>query len=76
MFGLNPMELIICLGIFVLLFGSRKLPELGTGLGEAISNFKRSYRDGLAIDVTPADKIKAEAAKTETTPSQQNKPEN
>ena len=51
---LSPMELGIVAVIVVLLFGTRKLPELGSGLGKAISNFKRSYREASEIDVTPA----------------------
>jgi sec-independent protein translocase protein TatA len=36
-------ELIIILVIVVIIFGASKLPQLGRGLGEGISNF----RDGL-----------------------------
>jgi sec-independent protein translocase protein TatA len=53
MFGLGPMEMFICAVVVVLLFGTRRLPELGSGLGKAISNFKRSYKDANEIDVTP-----------------------
>jgi sec-independent protein translocase protein TatA len=53
MMGLGPMELIVCLIIVVILFGVKRLPELGSGLGQGISNFKKAYRDGNAIDVTP-----------------------
>lgn len=53
MFGLGATELIIILVIVVLLFGVGKLPEVGTGLGEGIKNFKKSYRDGKSIDVSP-----------------------
>ena len=53
MFGLSPVEAIVCLVVVVLLFGTRRLPELGSGLGQAISNFRKSYREGQAIDVTP-----------------------
>ncbi len=53
MFGLSPVEVIICGLVIVLLFGTRKLPELGSGLGKAISNFKKTYREGMTIDVTP-----------------------
>ncbi|MFH0924813.1 MAG: twin-arginine translocase TatA/TatE family subunit [bacterium] len=35
-------ELIVILAIVILLFG-RRLPDIGSGLGKAISNFKRSY---------------------------------
>lgn len=41
--------------VVVILFGTKKLPELGAGLGKAISNFKKSYRDGSEIDVTPSE---------------------
>ena len=40
---LGPMELVIILAIVVVIFGASKLPQLGKGLGEGISNF----RDGL-----------------------------
>lgn len=38
---------LVVLVVIVLLFGVRRLPELGTGLGEAIGNFRKAYRDGL-----------------------------
>ena len=50
---LSPVELGVVGIIVVLLFGTKKLPELGSGLGKAISNFKRSYKESLEIDVTP-----------------------
>lgn len=49
----GPVQLGILGLIVVLLFGTKKLPELGSGLGKAISNFKNSYREGSEIDVTP-----------------------
>ncbi|MCB0335246.1 MAG: twin-arginine translocase TatA/TatE family subunit [Bdellovibrionales bacterium] len=53
MFGFSPWELGIVVAVVVLLFGTKKLPELGSGLGKAISNFKQSYKEGNALDVTP-----------------------
>jgi sec-independent protein translocase protein TatA len=44
--------------VFILLFGVKRLPELGSGLGQGISNFKKAYRDGMAIDVTPKEEQK------------------
>jgi sec-independent protein translocase protein TatA len=41
--------------LIVILFGTKRLPELGTGLGKAINNFKSSFREGNELDVTPAD---------------------
>jgi len=37
-------ELIIILGIAVLLFGGRKIPEVAKGLGEGIKNFKTALK--------------------------------
>lgn len=58
MLGLSPLEIAVIGVIIVLLFGTRRLPELGSGLGQAISNFRRSYREGAAIDVTPKEEEK------------------
>ena len=52
MFGLGAWELLIILGIVVLLFGARRLPEIGSGVGKAIKNFKSGVSD-KEIDVTP-----------------------
>ncbi len=53
MFGLGPTELILILIIVVVLFGAKKLPEIGKGIGEAIKNFKKSTSEPPEIDVTP-----------------------
>lgn len=37
-------ELLIILVIIVVLFGASRLPQLGRGLGEGISNFKRGLK--------------------------------
>lgn len=39
----QPLHLLIILGIVLLVFGPKKLPELGKGLGEAIRGFKREF---------------------------------
>jgi sec-independent protein translocase protein TatA len=47
MFGsLGPTELILILLIVIIIFGARKLPELGKSVGEGIKNFKKSMRAG------------------------------
>ncbi len=53
MFGMGPMELGIILVIVVVLFGARRLPEIGSGFGKAIKNFKSGLSGDDEIDVTP-----------------------
>jgi sec-independent protein translocase protein TatA len=59
MFGLGPTELLIILAILVLLFGAKKLPEIGSGIGSAIKNFKAGIsEERKEIDVTPDEEEK------------------
>jgi sec-independent protein translocase protein TatA len=64
MFGLGTQELIVILIIIVVLFGATKLPQIGSGIGQAIKNFKKSVKEGDEIDVTP-DKDSSKQAKKE-----------
>jgi sec-independent protein translocase protein TatA len=41
---LQPMHLLVILGIAMLVFGPKKLPELGKGLGQSIRGFKEALR--------------------------------
>jgi len=41
----QPMHLIVILFIALLVFGPKKLPELGKGLGDGIRSFKDSMRN-------------------------------
>lgn len=58
---LQPMHLLVLLGIALLVFGPKKLPELGKGLGDGIRGFKSSLRgtdgdrDVTATPNAPAD---------------------
>jgi sec-independent protein translocase protein TatA len=46
MFGYNFTTLIIILVIALLLFGPRRLPELGDAIGKAIRSFKKAHEEG------------------------------
>ena len=41
---IGPMELVVILAVFVLLFGGKKIPEVAKGLGEGIKNFKNALK--------------------------------
>jgi TatA/E family protein of Tat protein translocase len=43
-------EWIIILVVFILLFGAKKLPELGSSVGKSIKNFKRGLGEGDAAE--------------------------
>ena len=71
MFGMGATELAIILVIVVILFGARRLPEIGAGVGKAIKNFKSGLNSD-EIDVTPEKERVADQA---TNGSSARKPE-
>ncbi len=52
----SPMHWLVVLAIALFIFGPRKLPELGSGLGHAIRGFKEALngKDGETTAETPA----------------------
>ncbi len=46
----QPMHLVLVLGIALLVFGPKKLPELGRGLGASIRGFKQALTDDGSDD--------------------------
>ncbi len=45
MFGIGTQELIIIFAIVFLIFGAKRLPEMGKGIGQAIRGFKTSMTE-------------------------------
>ncbi len=45
MFGIGTTELLVILFIILLVFGSKKLPELAQGLGRGIREFKKATNE-------------------------------
>ncbi len=66
----QPLHLVIILGIALIIFGPGKLPELGSGLGKSIREFKKA----LSVEVDrPAIGDKASEIKTDAQAQAENK---
>lgn len=62
--NLGGPEIIIILVIVVLLFGAKKLPELGSSVGKSITNFKAGMKDAQEDDEDTAAPEKASSDAT------------
>jgi sec-independent protein translocase protein TatA len=51
--GIGIQEVLLILVVGLLVFGAKKLPEIGGGLGRAIRNFRRAATEPDEIDITP-----------------------
>jgi len=63
MFGLGMQELIVIFVIALLIFGPKRLPDLGRSLGRGLAEFKRAseeLKEGLAVELS-AEEEKAAA---------------
>lgn len=64
MFGsLGIWEILLIFVVVAVLFGGKKLPQLGKGLGEAITNFKNSLKKDPEKDGTTEEKMKSDHEK-------------
>ena len=54
MFGIGMQEILVILAVGLLVFGADKLPQVGSGLGKAIGNFKRAASEPDEVDITPS----------------------
>ncbi|MFP4085468.1 MAG: twin-arginine translocase TatA/TatE family subunit [Desulfobacteraceae bacterium] len=65
MFGLGPTELIIIAIIVLLIFGAKRLPDVGKGLGGAIREFKNVKKE---LSSEPESQPKEEAGAKSSQP--------
>ena len=55
--GMSATQIIVILVIVLLLFGGKKIPELASGLGKGIKNFKDAVKEGEESDIKTTQKI-------------------
>jgi sec-independent protein translocase protein TatA len=51
MFGLGMQELMVVMVIVLVLFGGSKLPQIGSGIGQAIRNFKQGVNEANTTEI-------------------------
>jgi sec-independent protein translocase protein TatA len=62
MFGLeNPVHLLMILGVLLLLFGAKRLPEMGRSMGSGLRGFKDALSNDVVPDLTAANVTPAAA---------------
>jgi len=76
--GVSTWQIIVILLVVLLLFGGKKIPELASGLGKGIKNFKDAVKEGESegadIKTTQKDKIENQTtANNSTTTKEQEK---
>ncbi len=73
-FNLGMTEILVILLILLLVFGAKRLPEMGAGMGKGIREFKKSLRDvrdsieGADNDVASPRRIDADPAHDDREP--------
>ncbi|HLI64531.1 MAG TPA: twin-arginine translocase TatA/TatE family subunit [Terriglobales bacterium] len=66
----QPMHLLVILVIVLLIFGPKKLGELGKGLGEGIRNFKSSLNEGSSSTNSSSTAATTTTTTTTSTPEE------
>lgn len=51
MFGLGMQEMMVIMVIVLVLFGGSRLPQIGSGIGKAISNFKQGINEANKTEI-------------------------
>ena len=69
-FGLHWIELIPLVLIALLIFGPKKLPEMGSAIGKTIKEFQKSMREAKDDQVAAASDPKQIAASSTSTASE------
>ena len=66
MFGrIGPEKIVLLVVVVLLLFGAKRIPEIGSSFGKGIRDFKKSLSDDQGDDATPRADLQAPARETE-----------
>jgi len=70
--GVSTWQIMVILLVVLLLFGGKKIPELASGLGKGIKNFKDAVKEGEeeGADVKTAEKVENKTANSTETPKE------
>ncbi len=68
MFGVSPLEMLIGFLVILLLFGAKRLPEIGSSLGRGIREFKTSIKE---VEGEMKAEITGDASTSQETPQHQ-----
>ncbi|MBG7602379.1 MAG: twin-arginine translocase TatA/TatE family subunit [Gammaproteobacteria bacterium] len=64
--GISPWQLLIVLAIVLLLFGTKRLKNIGGDVGDAIKGFKKAMKEGEAEDPAKLEKADEEKVKDDS----------
>ena len=67
--GISIWQLLILLAVVILIFGTKKLKNVGGDLGSAIKSFKSAVKEGNADDENKQEKVAQDSADTANTES-------
>ncbi len=70
MFNIGPQEMFILFLIIILLFGAKRIPEIGRSIGRGIQEFKKGMRD-VEAEINAPDKAEATKAHVLEEPKKQ-----
>jgi sec-independent protein translocase protein TatA len=70
-FGIGPLEIVIVLIIVLIIFGPKRLPDLGRSLGRGMREFKDSVTGKDKDELPAADEGDEKAEPVHSTPTEQ-----
>ena len=70
-FGIGPLEIIIVLIVVLLIFGPKRLPDLGRSLGRGMREFKESVTGKDKEELPASEPVEERAEPTRAAPTEQ-----